>query len=480
MAVAFLASRALYILSGIRFDAAPLGWYWQYLDEELLKNDLLHSLLYLHSQPPLFNLFLGLVLKVGGENATLVLQIAYMAMGLVLYWSVFSVQVGLGIGRSTAFLTSTVFALSPSCVLYENWLFYTYPLATLLCLSALCLGASLRNRGSPYFFGFFLLLFVIGGIRSIFHYSYFLVVGCCLVAICRDRRRQILFAAALPCALLLSLFSKNLVVFGSFSTSSWMGMNAWTMSTRNIPFDLRERLVQQGKLSDLSLIGRFSPSDAYPAEFFEVEERFRGIPAVAHEKKTNGRSNFNHVGYIAVSEQYMQDAIRGLLDYPAYFFVGLARSSVAYFKSTSDYVPLEGNRLQIPCIRKLYNYLLYAKLPYDLSRIEGLPIYSDRSHYLYLSLLLGLPLLILYGVWIAFFGKHLDENGRIVTAYLVFNIAFVAVIGNLFEAGENHRFRFLTDPMYVIILSLFIHYTLAPRISGSRPVGGKPLPSCGP
>jgi hypothetical protein len=402
---------------------------------------------------------------------------AYMATGLVLYVSVFAVQVGLGIGRSTAFVTSTLFALSPSCVLYENWLFYTYPLAALLCLSALCLGASLRNGGYTYFFCFFFLLFIIGGIRSLFHYSYFLLVGCSLVAICRGQRRQILVAGVVPFALLLALFLKNLVIFGFFSTSSWMGMNVSTMITRNIPLGLRERLVREGELSELSLIGRFSESDAYPAEYFDVEERFRGIPAVADEKKANGRGNFNHIGYIAVSRQYMQDAIRGLVYDPQYFFIGLARSSVAYFKSTSDYVLLEGNRLQIPRIRELYNYLLYGKLPYDLSQIEGLPVYSDRSHYLYLFLLLGLPLLILYGAWIAFFGKHLDESARIVTAYLVFNILFVAIIGNLFEAGENHRFRFLTDPMYVVILSLFIHYTLAPRISRLPLARRKPPPS---
>ena len=39
----------------------------QYLDPLLLKSDLLKSLFYLHSQPPIFNLFLGIVLKLSQQ-----------------------------------------------------------------------------------------------------------------------------------------------------------------------------------------------------------------------------------------------------------------------------------------------------------------------------------------------------------------------------------------------------------------------------
>ena len=44
-------------------DPDPLTWYWQYIEPALLKERLLESLFYLHSQPPLFNLLLGLTFK---------------------------------------------------------------------------------------------------------------------------------------------------------------------------------------------------------------------------------------------------------------------------------------------------------------------------------------------------------------------------------------------------------------------------------
>ena len=58
-AVSRLLARGVF---GLRFDAATLD-YWQVLDPQLLRTDLLRSVLFQHGQPPLFNIFLGVVLK---------------------------------------------------------------------------------------------------------------------------------------------------------------------------------------------------------------------------------------------------------------------------------------------------------------------------------------------------------------------------------------------------------------------------------
>jgi len=91
----FVLSRALYAWAGLRFNDWPLGVYWQYLDPFLLKRKLGESLLNLHGQPPLFNLFLGAALATGHEYAVFVLS--FLAAGLVAYASVFLVMRGLGV-----------------------------------------------------------------------------------------------------------------------------------------------------------------------------------------------------------------------------------------------------------------------------------------------------------------------------------------------------------------------------------------------
>jgi len=59
----FIVTRLiLYFYLGIH-NVQDISYTWQVLDLQLLKNDLLESLLLLHSQPPLWNLFIGLLLK---------------------------------------------------------------------------------------------------------------------------------------------------------------------------------------------------------------------------------------------------------------------------------------------------------------------------------------------------------------------------------------------------------------------------------
>ena len=44
--------------------------------------------------------------------------------------------------------------------------------------------------------------------------------------------------------------------------------------------------------------------------------------------------------------------------------------------------------------------------------------------------------------------------------YLMFNIGYVSLAGNLFDASENMRFRFIIVPFLYIIIGLFITYCI--------------------
>ncbi len=63
LSAVFVGFRLWFAHAGGSYIASPLDSAKQFLDPALLQHDLLSSLWYLHSQPPLFNLFLGLVLK---------------------------------------------------------------------------------------------------------------------------------------------------------------------------------------------------------------------------------------------------------------------------------------------------------------------------------------------------------------------------------------------------------------------------------
>ena len=65
--IVFIVSRTIYLFIGVRYEV-ELG-LCQYIDPLLLRNNLFQSIYYLHSQPPLFNLFIGLILKLFPEPA---------------------------------------------------------------------------------------------------------------------------------------------------------------------------------------------------------------------------------------------------------------------------------------------------------------------------------------------------------------------------------------------------------------------------
>jgi len=56
----YLLTRAILSFFVDGFEAHTLNYYWQFADPKLLREDLLRTVFYLHSQPPLFNLGLGI------------------------------------------------------------------------------------------------------------------------------------------------------------------------------------------------------------------------------------------------------------------------------------------------------------------------------------------------------------------------------------------------------------------------------------
>ena len=61
----FIISRIIYYNHfNIQFDGWTIGVYWQFFPKDLLKNDLVNSIIFNHYQPPLLNLIVGLSMKI--------------------------------------------------------------------------------------------------------------------------------------------------------------------------------------------------------------------------------------------------------------------------------------------------------------------------------------------------------------------------------------------------------------------------------
>ena len=152
VALAFVASRWLYCLLGVRFDKTILYYAEQFLDVNLLQERLIESIFYLHCQPPLFNLFLGSILKAFSEHLDTVFHLAYFGFGLLMAVSLVALMNRLGLPRLLSTILTVIFVASPVTVLYENWLFYVYPVASVsfvLCLGPAQVGVRAQVKIRP-------------------------------------------------------------------------------------------------------------------------------------------------------------------------------------------------------------------------------------------------------------------------------------------------------------------------------------------
>jgi len=468
LAAAFVLVHIFIYCLGVRFDDQLLYKGWQHLDVELLRHNLLESLFYLHSQPPLFNLFLGIVLKLFYPHPALVFQASYLICGLIIYLSLFWVQVRLGVGKWLAFSLSTLFILSPSSITYGYHLYYTFPVAAILMASALLLHEFVVKQKSWQALCLFSLLFLLSGIRALFHLVYFVTIAATLIVLLRPIRRKIVLAAVLPFVLILSLYCMNLMVFGDFSTSSWLGMNVLNVVTTNVSMEDRRLMVADGKLSELALIERFLPLAEYPSRYQDVK-RYRDIPALTVATKSTGAPNYNHLAYLTLSEQYLEDFLQLLKERPLAYLKGVQQACLIYLVPNVMFVPFNEDRDKTAFLESFYDTYFYGKFDRLSAILAGLWPFSLIPGYpLHLFLFIGLPLLLVHGLVLSLRNRghsiRLDRDRRIVVLYMCLSIIYVAVVGNMLELGENSRFRFTTDPFYVVLLGLFIQFSVKGRL----------------
>ncbi|HEX6243258.1 MAG TPA: hypothetical protein VFZ61_20230 [Polyangiales bacterium] len=451
-----MLSRVFYALLGVRFVDNLATW--QLLDTDLLKQDLWRSLVYLHSQPPAFNLWVGAILKLAPDPATaeMLFHASLLLCGAVLYGALFELALRLGTTPWIAFLVSSAFITTPSAILYENWLFYPMALAAVLTLAAVVLHVYLEQRQRWQALLFFALLALLSCLQSTFHPALAVLALVCLALLRPASRRDLAWAAAPALALLLALCLKNALLFGHSSLSSWGGMSVGRVILVNVPEEQRQALVARQELSPLALIEPFSPLEQYPDRYRHVAG-FEQVPALRQERKASGQTNYNHLGYVSISEQYLADAQTLLRHAPAAYLKGVLRSFFVYTKSTSDYGFLIDNLRQIAALDELYNRVLFGKVAVSSTLFPHVRGDAYKPYSIYLTLLLGLPLVFAFGLRGALWPHPRygpTRNQRVVLAFMCFYVLWVALVGNLLESGENNRFRFTTDPLSAGIFAL--------------------------
>jgi len=449
---AFLTSLVVAWIAGATFDDTGIPSFWQYLDVALLKGDLLRSLYYLHAQPPLFNLFLGLVLKLGAPWATWAFALSVGGAGLLLLltmaWFFDDQAVRPAIYVPLLFL----FALHPTFIMHTHWVFYTLPCSLYLVGSALCLARFVKTQRRIYLVIYAALLTILVLTRAVYHEAWVILAGASTAIVAPAGLRRALLVAVVPALVAFNLWAlKCYAQVGVYGTSSWMGMNAARGWEEVVPRDTLVQLAQDGRLPPLMAIKPFGwREDARRAyeklgAFHNPGSRYVH-PAIDDAFKRDGFPNLNHRDYAWLSQQYWTGVVALVRRYPAEFLRKTLKATALYLQPGPNAniasLPFDARFLRY---RDAMNFALFGAGKADAS---------------FNLLFLLYPLVLAGGAFLAWARGGLGPAFRSLRPALTFmlvSMVFVLLASTLFEYAENDRMRVETDGLAVMLLGLVVH-----------------------
>ncbi len=452
----FIATRLAIDLK-IPFACDTINTHMQYLDPRVLRNNLAQGIWYLHSQPPLFNLSLGLVLKLQPRHLqTAVFSAAYFLMGLLIVLASFALMRKLAVSNGLAWGACLCLMLFPPSIRAERWLFYPYPLEALTVLAALSLCHFETRKKYAFFVLFELTLAAVVLSRSLYHLILWmlrlsvLMLVWIYVRVPREIKRYT--ATALVFFLLASsAYVKNYAQYRIFSSSTWLGMNLMDM-TYYIPYSVKRGMVEKGQITPLALVHNISEPQGY-FEYFKLKP-VNDNSIIGDLRKSTGAPNFNNYIYARMEPELQRNAI------------------VLITHDPLDYLGAVVNEAYIFFSFKPYRY-------FDQWRTWLVPRTDSMRHFAFdTALAFGAPLfmvslffLALYAVLEPLFRRGLglrrvfenEDNLPLLRFFIAFNLVYVCAVSNLLEIGEGCFFRMPIDALLFIGASLALKAWLSRR-----------------
>lgn len=205
----------------------------QCLDSRALRDRFWESLLYLHSQPPLLNFILGIVLKLeqaGGPSIQTSLFWMHLTMGACAAAGIGALAGRLIRPRLAAAAATLLFLFHPMFYVHTFFFFYTiHELLFLVCM-ALFAEQYLRRGRVRDFAGAGIFTIALVNTHTLFAPAWAMALLIGLAALNPRRRRgtglcRLAPVAAMLIILLVAWPLKNWMIFDTFSYTSWAGYN---------------------------------------------------------------------------------------------------------------------------------------------------------------------------------------------------------------------------------------------------------------
>ncbi len=449
----FIISRIITVLLGLHLNISALSIYWQYLDLETLRNNLVSGVWYDHSQPPLFNLLLGTIFKIGGVYSGYLFELLFKIISLLNGLLLFSIVRRLTRVPYLPLIAGLAYLLSPATLIFECELFYTTTISLLLLISVYYLVRFTESDKTRYLFGIIFPMVLLCLTRSVYHIIWFILIVSFLLFYFRKKSsvKNIVLASLTGLVLVSSWYIKNKILFGRLTTSTWIGMN------------LARNVFHDNEVTDSSRIEAYEPFSRIGLyrKFLDTgyENKFRGLNDrdLLQEYKNDTVMNVKEVSYIPVSDLYMKASLDHIRSHPMAYAQNVLQSSVLYFTPGTMYTfAIE------PSEKIKYYDILYS---FNLTHFA----HSKMGRRILLTIS-AFPKILLYLFVFFIFIRNCVRIKSIdpYNLFILTTIIFVFGISSFFEHYENMRFRFESEPLFMILAAQVIN-NLYYRIKSVNP-----------
>lgn len=488
--VGYGAALVAYHLMGLTFNVGEPQTVSQFVDSAMLKSQYIESVWYLHSQPPLFNAWMGAVQKWSPLSEPLSYHMTFLALGFVLAVSLNVIARTCGMHRTAAAVLALVIAASPPTVLFQHWFFYDFPMAVLVAATLASFGLWLRTSSlalaaATAGFGAAAVL-----TRSMLH-PVWLVAAVAVVFWTAPSvlRRRTLAVVVLPVILVAALMVKNQVLFGTPQLSSWLGFNMYRTTVLSQDVETRARWQSVYDLPSVNETNGCQPSRP------EVE-------VLANRLKSDGNPNWNWECTLESFSEMEAASLRVIKGEPGSVARSIVGSMEIWFSTTDLWFGVDPGRRQIEPASRIWRTSVSWDLawdpPIDVSN-AWVSVGPDRRNHLSLMALLSTLIVIIGGIGAVrrrvvlcrdsgagrsspkCHGRRLTHDRQWARDWMVLGVAgtvgFSFFVGTLFEHGENARFRFLTEPITMVtagalvipaVTSLLASFAARRRVRGER------------
>jgi hypothetical protein len=428
--------------------------YYQLLGADHLGERLFESLLYLHAQPPLLNLTLGLALKASRwltVSPETILLAGHIGLGAIGVWAFVRLSQRLVASPLVRWICIGFFVLHPAFYLALFQYFYTFHELVLLCLiplSAMWCVETRRVGAYALLCGEILLLV---HTHSLFHWAFgAAVLGGVAWAALRsgpERAAEIPVRATLLCfgvatTLLLVWPAKNWILLDEFSYSTWGGYSL----ALELPI----------------------PREKVPVREWSVPGEFQHIPVLAEPRKIDGSRNWNHYSMIGYSHRLGDVALTTLADDPLAL---LRKARLNYWNYTrfSGRNPYTGKfgtaekygGEELPDLAvawmRAYEVIFYLDPRAASSLAHRAHRSPPRQSWAVSGFFFAFPLLVV-GTGFALYRRWPETSPakRIGIVLLLSTLLWVLAATLLVDGSEANRIRFPTEPYLPLLCGWLI------------------------